>query len=368
MPSYTFDFITADGPQHEVFTLDQDKPVGAQVRRVIAELRQRNVVLLGGRDDVLRIEWNGAAVDEHLTPDSLGLTAHRPLELRMQPRRVAPVEVRAVPRSGRPRTPFVPVSVVSGAVLGGVSGALTWTVLAVTPVAVYSNQDRDAIAIVALLGCIGLLTVIAQHGWRRRLGVALLAVCVGVALTTSIGIALSATTADANAPFLVQRLVLFVTLGTLGATMLSLAAPAPGPAGAVLEAAALGAMAGLACGLLDSAESLGVAGAIAWPLFGALLGAVSCWPRLRRAYALCELLPSRGGLLAPFRMRSYALYRGDVASLADGTVVTLNSGGVLWTSPVPLLIGGQGTSGSGTTVNGDRVQVGGRVYRFREMP
>ena len=107
MPSYTIDYITADGPRRELFTLDQDRPVGAQMRRVIAELRHRELVLLGGRDDSLSIEWNGTALDETLTPDVLGLTAHRPIELRMRSRRVAPIEVRAAPRTGGARSPPV---------------------------------------------------------------------------------------------------------------------------------------------------------------------------------------------------------------------------------------------------------------------
>ena len=368
MPSYTIDYITADGPRREMFTLDQDRPVGAQMRRVIAELRHREIVLLGGRDDSLSIEWNGAALDETLTPDVLGLTAHRPIELRMRPRRVAPIEVRAAPRTGRARSPFVPLGVVSSSVLGGLGGALAWTTLALLPVAVGSNEDRDALAIVMLLGFVGLLIVFAQHGVQRRLAVGLLTVVVGAALTASVCIALSAEAADANSPFLVRRLVLFVTLGALGTLTLAIASPAIGSPAAVLEASGLGTLAGVACGLLDSAESLGVGSAIAWPMLGALLGGMACWPRLRRSQALCELLPPRMGLTAPFQMRSYALPHGGFVKLVDGASVRIESGEARWEAVEPMHIAGQGPLTSGVAVNGDRVQVGSRVYRFRELP
>ena len=210
MPTYTFDYITVDGPGRESFTLDQDRPVGVQVRRVLAELRQRDVVLLGGRDDVLSIDWNGSPVDEKLSPEALGLTAHRPIELRMRPRYVAPVTVRAAARSGSPRTLFMPLSVLSGLLLGGLGGAIAFTILALLPISADASQDRDAIAIVFLLGLVGLPTVVAQHGPRRRMLLGLLALVVGTALTASIAVALSAASADASRPFLVQRLVLFV--------------------------------------------------------------------------------------------------------------------------------------------------------------
>ena len=368
MPSYTIDYITADGPRRELFTLDQDRPVGAQMRRVIAELRHREIVLLGGRDDSLSIEWNGAALDETLTPDVLGLTAHRPIELRMRSRRVAPIEVRAAPRTGGARSPFVPLGVLSAGVLGGVGGALAWTTLALLPVGVNSNQDRDALAIAMLLAFAGLLIVMSQYGMQRRLAVGVVTIVVGIAFTTSVCIALSASTADAGRPFLIQRLVLFVTLGTLGTLTLAIASPTLGPAAAVLEAGGLGALAGLASGLLYSAESLGVGSAIAWPMLGALMGGVACWPRLRRAHALCELLPVRIGLAAPFQMRSYALPHGGFVKLVDGATVRFESGEALWEAVRPMLIAGHGPLASGVTVNGDRVQVGSRVYRFRELP
>src|SRR5262245_44514507 len=118
MPTFAIDFITPDGPKREQYSLDDDRPVGPQIHRVLAELRERGVVLSGGRDDVLSIEWNGMRLDESQSPAELGIKAVRPLELRMRARERPALQVHAAPRVGLPQRSFVPAGVVSTAIAG----------------------------------------------------------------------------------------------------------------------------------------------------------------------------------------------------------------------------------------------------------
>jgi len=55
------------------FTLDDDRPVGGQIQHILEELRQRNLILRGGPEDVLVVRWNGREIDAARTPQALGL-------------------------------------------------------------------------------------------------------------------------------------------------------------------------------------------------------------------------------------------------------------------------------------------------------
>jgi hypothetical protein len=368
MPAYVFDYITSDGPKREAFTLDDDQPVGVQVRRVLAELRERGVVLLGGRDDQLSIEWNGVQLNEELSVGALGVTAFRPIELRMRPRHAATIEVRPSFRAGAPRTHFVPLGVISAALTGALGGACAWTAIAVIEFAEAPTQDRDALATLLLVGSVGLLVVLALHGLTRRIWLGLLGIALGAPLTAAVSVGVIDVIMGANAPFLAHRVALFASIGGLGALMLALSAPHVGTLSALGESLAFGALTGICAALIGSLESLGVSGALAWPLLGAGMASSAVWPRLRRAYALCEQLPARRRLLATLTMRSHAVPHRGSLRLEEGARVERQGQDVLWAAPVALAIEGRPISGTGMVVNGDHVQVGRRTYRFREIP
>ena len=368
MPTYTLDYITALGPQRSSFTLDDDRPVGPQVRRVLAEMQEHGTTLLGGRDDVLKIEWNGVSLDETLAPAAQGVTQHRPLELRMRPRHEAPVEFRVPPRTARPPRPFVPLGVISGALLGALGGSLAWMLLALLPVAADSAQDRDALAVAALLGIVGTLTVVGRYGRQRRLVVGLLVVVIGTILTAAVSTMVGAMSLELNQPFVMQRIALFGSVGVMGSITLALAAPKIGPPGAIGEVASFGLLAGVLAALLSSVESLGVTNALVWPAFGAAMGTVVVWPIMRRAFGLCEQMPVARTVWAPFKMRSFPLMEDGDVRMPDGLIVSERFGEVTWVSPFPISVAGGIPGERGTTVNGDHVRVGSVTYQFRELP
>ncbi len=367
MPAYTFEYVTDDGPCRETFSLDDDRPLGPQVQRVLSTLREKGVIVLGGRDDELFVEWNGARLDVALTPATLGLSAVRPINIRMKPRSgVRPVRAQA--RSGAPRTRFVPLGVVSAAFAGALGAASAWTVLATLPTAANVAQDRDALGALLLLSSAGFFIALVQHGISKRMWFGALGVCIGASLSTALAMAVTVAVASAGAPFLVQRLILVGTVGMLGAVTIALSAPQLGSFPALLETAGIGMLAGLLSALGASIESLGVTSALAWPFLGGALGATSVWPRLRRAYALCELLPPRRSVLGTLAMHSYALPRAGTLQLGRGTTIVHEGGDVLWSAAEPMLIDGKATRGNALVVNGDRVQLRNCTYRFRVLP
>ena len=73
MPTYHVDLTTDRGLQRMPFTLDDDRPVGGQIQHILEELRQRNLILRGGPEDVLVVRWNGREIDAARTPQALGL-------------------------------------------------------------------------------------------------------------------------------------------------------------------------------------------------------------------------------------------------------------------------------------------------------
>ena len=101
MPTYHIDLVTERGLQRVPFTLDDDRPLGGQMRHVLEELRQRGLVLRGGPEDELMVIWNSREVDAEQTPQALRLSPLYPIELKM--RRPGPkprAEPPASPRSG----------------------------------------------------------------------------------------------------------------------------------------------------------------------------------------------------------------------------------------------------------------------------
>src|SRR6478672_3527031 len=82
MPSYVFEVATEQGVQRHSFTLDDDRPLGPQITQVLEELRQRGVVLRGGRDDELAAYWSGHELDRAKRPAEQGMSPARPVSSR----------------------------------------------------------------------------------------------------------------------------------------------------------------------------------------------------------------------------------------------------------------------------------------------
>lgn len=121
MPTYNVDLVTERGLERVPFTLDDDRPLGPQLRHVLEELRQRGLVLKGGPEDELSVAWNGRPLDLQQTPQTLRIGPLYSIELRMQ-RRAGPRAARPEP----PARPFLPKGAYLGLV-GGLSGAaLAW--------------------------------------------------------------------------------------------------------------------------------------------------------------------------------------------------------------------------------------------------
>ena len=99
MPAYSFDFATADGAQRVAFTLDDDRPLAPQLFQILEELRQRGLVIRGGPDEEIGAFWNGVDLDQARTPQELGLSPARQIELRMRP----------PPAKAAPRPPEPPI-------------------------------------------------------------------------------------------------------------------------------------------------------------------------------------------------------------------------------------------------------------------
>ena len=121
MPTYNVDLVTERGLERVPFTLDDDRPLGPQVRHVLEELRQRGIVLRGGPEDELSVAWNGRSLDLAQTPEVLRIGPLYSLELRML-RRTGPKAARPEP----PAKPFLPKGGYLGLVSGLSGAALAW--------------------------------------------------------------------------------------------------------------------------------------------------------------------------------------------------------------------------------------------------
>ena len=77
MPAYAVEFTTERGLQRTQFTLDDDRPLGAQIRQILEELRGTGVVISGAAEDELSVVWGGRDLDTTQAP-------HRPFNSRLR--------------------------------------------------------------------------------------------------------------------------------------------------------------------------------------------------------------------------------------------------------------------------------------------
>ncbi len=365
MPAYSVDFATPTGPRRLRFTLDPDRPVGAQVHQILEEMRQHGVLLSGGPGEELAVVWNGIDLQLDCSPDALGLTPDRALELRMRPRPV------------QPAVPYFPRSAYA-APLAGATGALAGWVVAsnLTDLGPWLPTYRELdVAAAALLGAGTGLAVSAAAALRRGARVwlggasGLLAGAAGGGVSAMLGIRLGEVL---DPGYLVLRVMVWVAIAAgLGATLGMLEAGAR----RALDGAVYGITAGAAGALLFS-----LAGPsefwqpLAFAVVGASLGSGLHTPALRRARAVLGSDGEDRGPMTLLRIREWSLDEGSAvplfcASTASPAAVVRCEDGRCQLSPVSntaVRVSGLPLQNPRPLHHADVVELEGVTLRFRE--
>ncbi len=360
MPSYLFELATEKGTERYPFTLDDDRALGPQVTQVLEELRQRGVVLRGGRDDELAVRWGGRELDLALRPADQGMAPAAPVELRMRERVVSQAVVadRRVPRG------------VFASLVWGYAGAfLAWllTGLRADIGGIVSSYARlDVMTMLLLGGLVG--TAVLVGGALRRRGSVAVAALAGFLLSGG-GAALVAAGA-ALLPgmvslrgFVVARELGWALAGGVSAVLLSVYAGIP-DARRSSESLVLGLLAGAVAGIVFALPGPSeLWQALAFLVYGSGVGVASAGPELWHAAAIVEASgrPRVGRILA---LREWPVPRTGAVGL--GTSRLAWQDGRLALHPGP----------SGASMNGQQVAqaiylpagplaLDGETYRIR---
>ena len=337
MPSYLIEVSTERGTERHSFTLDDDRPLGPQVTQVLEELRQRGVVLRGGRDDELGIYWSGRELDRALGPAAQGISPARPVELRMRERTAAPTPVdRRLPRG------------ILASAAWGYAGALTaWLVSAIwrDTGGVLSDYGRVDQATMLVLGGATGAAVLAGSALRRRDSVAVAALAgfglgaAGAFVAASVALLLTGMVSVRG--FVVARVLGWALAGGLVAPVLSLwgGFEARKTSEALVSGLLAGAVAGVVYSLPGPSE---LWQGIACLAFGAGVGIAACGPALWHAPAIVELAPSgRAGSI--LRLREWPLPERGAVGIGPSRL-SMQSGRLALYPPT-----------EGADVNGERI-------------
>jgi hypothetical protein len=368
MPAYSVDFATPAGPRRLRFTLDADRPVGAQVHQIIEEMRQHDVVLSGSPDDDLVVAWNGIDLQLDRTPAALGLSPDRAIELRMRPR-PAPLPIPAA----FPRSAYA-------APLAGATGALAGWLAATTLtdlgpwLPTYRALD---VAVAALLGagtgCGVRAAAALRRGGRVWLGGAsgILVGAAGGGVSAIGGIRLGVVL---DPGYLVLRVMVWVAIAAgIGAALGALEAGAR----RALDGAVYGISAGAAGALLFSlAGPAEFWQALAFAVVGAALGSGLHTPALLRARAVLGSDGDDRGRMTLFRIREWALEDGSAVPLfgaaagSPAAVVHCDVGRCQLTPTAggaPVRVSGVPLQAPRPLRDADIVEIGGMSLHFREI-
>jgi len=354
MPSYIFEVATEQGVQRHPFTLDDDRPLGPQITQVLEELRQRGVVLRGGRDDELAAYWSGRELDRAKRPAEQGMSPARPVELRMRERIVteAAVADRSLPKG------------VLASVAWGYAGALVaWAVTSRWSdtggiVATYARLDQ---ATMLLLGGLVGAAVLAGGALRRRGSVPLAALAgfglgaAGAVVAASAALLLPGMVSLRG--FIIARVLGWAVAGGLTAVLLSLYGGAP-DARRSSESLALGLLAGAVAGVVFTLPGPSdLWQALACMVFGAGVALAAEGPGLWHAAAIVEAVgtgrspgilslrewpvPARGavaigGTRLAWQTGRLALHPAAAGAMVDGRRVSE----AMFVSPGPLALDG----------------------------
>jgi hypothetical protein len=368
MPAYAVEFATAEGPRRLRFTLDPERLLGPQVHQILEEMHQRGMLLSGGPRDELGVYWNGADLELDRSPEALGITPDRPLELRMRPR---PARAAAAPPEP-PVTPYFPRSAYAAPLSGAAGALLGW--LAASTLSdlgpwLTSYRLLD-LTVAALLGAgtgLGVRAAAAvRKGARVWLGAASGA-AVG-AVGGGVGAMLGTVLGEVLDPgYLLLRMALWaiVAAGTGGA----LGLVEPGGVRRALDGASFGAAAGAVGALLFSAAGpVELWQALAFAVVGAALGSGLHTPALRRAHAVLGTVGDERGRMTLFHIREWALEDGRAVALPGGAVLRFDSGRCQLTpGDAPVSVAGLPLHGAHNLRNGDAVELDGVRLCFRRL-
>lgn len=373
MPAYAVEFTTERGLQRTQFTLDDDRPLGPQVRQILEELRGTGVVISGTAEDELSVVWGGRDLDTTQAPQQLGISPQRTIELHMQ-RRARAVKIPAL-------APFVPKGAYAAAVSGMAGALIAWFICSTI------TDLSDALPTYARLdlaegGMIGVFAggcIAGSDALRRRTSIPLGALF-GVVLGLVGGVAGGAAGAGlgglltprlAPAAFPLARIVAWAVLGTALGLTLGMRWWQDDERRTV-DGAWYGALAGVIGGLLYSLPGPSEFWqALAFAIVGAGVGAGVCAPSLRRSVAILELERGASGSVGLTRLREWGLLNGGSVPLErDGSTAATVMCETTRCRIVPASGGGVRVSGKSISaptelVNEDRIAIGDAQYRFR---
>ncbi len=315
MPSYLVELTTPNGPERIPFTIDHDRPLGPQITQIIEELRQRNIVLQGGRDDELGVYWMGRDLDMLQVPAALGINPGRPIELRMR--------VRTAPRVEDTSLPW---GVSAAAILGYLAGAVAWVMITMLWIpgrvtTAYNHLDQVTMALVGAV--VGAFTL-GGAALRSR-GVVALGLVAG-ALLGGLGSGLGATAAlqivggTSVRGFVIARALGWALAAGTCAVLLA-CYQLPITLRRVLESAVIGLIGGATSGVIFALPGPSdIWQGVACAVFGVAVGVAVAGPSLWGAVAVVEQQPV--GRLVPgmLGLREWAIH--DDASI-DVDAVTL---------------------------------------------
>jgi len=373
MPAYAVEFTTERGLQRTQFTLDDDRPLGPQVRQILEELRGTGVVISGAAEDELSVVWGGRDLDTTQAPQQLGISPQRTIELHMK-RRARAVKIPAI-------APFVPKGAYAAAVSGMAGALIAWFICSTI------TDLSDALPTYARLdlaegGMIGVFAggfIAGSDALRRRTSIPLGALF-GVLLGLVGGVAGGAAGAGlggllaprlAPAAFPLARLVAWAVLGTALGLTLGMRWWQDDERRTV-DGAGYGALAGVIAGLLYSLPGPSEFWqALAFAIVGAGVGAGVCAPSLRRSVAILELERGASGSVGLTRLREWGLLSGGSVPLErDGSTVATVMCEATRCRIVPasggaVRVSGKSISAPTELVNEDRIAIGDAQYRFR---
>jgi len=361
MPSYLFEVTTATDTERYPFTLDDDRPLGPQVRQVLEELRLRGVVLKGGHSDELGVYWMGRELDASKRPGELEISPARPIELRM----------REGPLAAPPVDHTLPRGVLASALLGYAGGVIAWLLAGINagPARFTADYNRlDQITMV-LLGAIVGACVLLGVALRGR-GVAPLAIVSGLVLGAVGSLAGGSAALLIPGAAGVRGFVVARVIGwALAAGIASLLLACYGRRfdwRRLGESLLLGLLGGAIAGVMFALPGPSdLWQGVAFATFGAAIGVAACGPALWHATAIIELDPKRGLVPEILTLREWPLHE---ASSVDLGALRLGC----QDRRVALYPSAQGATFQGRRMNeptfldaGGHVAAGGLQYRIR---
>ena len=374
MPAYAVEFTTERGLQRTQFTLDDDRPLGPQVRQILEELRGTGVVISGAAEDELSVVWSGRDLDTAQTPQALGISPQRTIELHMK----RPVRAAKVPALA----PFVPKGAYAAAVSGMTGALLAWLIVStITDLSdALPTYARLDLAVGGMLGAFAGAFIGGSDALRTRTSIplgALFGFALGLAggvVGGAAGAGLGGVLAPRLSPsgFPLARIVAWAVLGTAVGLTLGMRWW-QNDERRTADGAGYGALAGVIAGAVYSLPGPSEYWqALPYSIQGAAVGAGVCAPSLRRSIAILELERTGSARIGLTRLREWGLSSGaSVALERDGSAVASVVCEATRCRIVPVtggggvLVAGKAVSAPLELVNEDRIGIGDAQYRFR---